>query len=311
MAQWRNRAFLSGSVIAVVVLGAILTSKPEPSYQGRSLSSWLETYGAEMDNAQDVQKGGAAIRHIGTNSLPFLLRWTSYEPPHYGIHRDHIFIWRIRPDEILPLAVQNWIEPSQKGKRANLAARSFELFKDQAQPVIPRLDALMNDRRYPVASRNAVVALTSIGRDAIPVLAAQLAKTNAPNRRLVIRQCALYPELATNVDFILPQLIRCLDDHDPWIRLRAGQSLSQIAQRFQPQPAIVVPVLIQCLRTGSRGVPRISAILGLYEYGVQARAAVPILLQMTADPDEKIRNLVTNTLLNIAPESIANPAPLR
>ena len=61
-----------------------------------------------------------------------------------------------------------------------------------------------------------------------------------------------------------------------------------------------------CLRTGSPDFLRDPAIFGLADYGVQARAAVPSLLQLTADPDALIRSLATNALLKITPEALTN-----
>ena len=195
--------------------------------------------------------------------------------------------------------------------RAYAAAKAFALFPDQTQLVIPPLSKLMNDPRSPVASYNAVIALAYIGRDAIPVLSAQLANTNAPNRRRVALMCALIPVLATNVDSILPELIRCLEDQDPHVRNQAAKSLTRNAERYQLQPDIVIPALTNYLRPGLPLAMRCSAIYGLINYGNQARAAVPLLLQMTADPDNTIRNLATNALLKIAPETITNSASSR
>src|SRR5205823_12852958 len=46
---------------------------PEPKYQGVSLTGWL----AKGSNDGEA---AAAVRHLGTNSIPFLLQWLSYEP---------------------------------------------------------------------------------------------------------------------------------------------------------------------------------------------------------------------------------------
>jgi hypothetical protein len=83
----RRRLFISSLCVLILAFLAFrfFTDKPEPRYQGISLTAWLCTYDsyfsstnfptmAQMDQAAD------AVRHIGTNALPFLLRWLSDEP---------------------------------------------------------------------------------------------------------------------------------------------------------------------------------------------------------------------------------------
>ena len=118
--------------------------------------------------------------------------------------------------------------------------------------------------------------------------------------------CGVRPALATNVDSILPQLLLCVDDPDTKVCIEAIRSLAKISKRYLLQPDLVIPVLTKCLRTGSPDFLRDPAIFGLADYGVQARAAVPSLLQLTADPDALIRSLATNALLKITPEALTN-----
>ena len=79
-AMQKRRIYLGLVVLGfgVVVAGLVLVFIPsrEPSYGGKRLSVWVEMYAtpprkSEADNA---------IRHIGTNALPYLLEWIRYEP---------------------------------------------------------------------------------------------------------------------------------------------------------------------------------------------------------------------------------------
>jgi hypothetical protein len=56
------------TILNVCLLGVVAMNvwPWEPVYQGRKLSKWLEHSGEEADNA---------VRHIGTNALPYLVRW--------------------------------------------------------------------------------------------------------------------------------------------------------------------------------------------------------------------------------------------
>jgi HEAT repeat protein len=194
----------------------------------------------------------------------------------------------------------------RKKTRAASAATAIALVGDQARLAIPELVKLMNDPQCPESSGRAAVALAYIGKDAMPVLVAQLANPAAPNRPEVINSCGLIPVLATNVDVILPLLIRCLDDPNPRVRVQTARSLGRIAERYRLQPAIVVPALTHCLRADSPIALRRSAAKALGNYGAQAREAVPQLLQMTNDPVYFVRTAVTNALMKIDPELMTN-----
>src|SRR5439155_26124720 len=64
-------------VMTAALIG--LLSRREPSYQGRSLSSWVGIRGTEANYTQpyDYEQ---AMRHMGTNAIPYLFRWIEEEP---------------------------------------------------------------------------------------------------------------------------------------------------------------------------------------------------------------------------------------
>src|SRR5258708_5803766 len=60
----------------IVVLGPILFSNREPSFKGRTLTHWL-TMDYLAGSPEQEQEPIDAVRRIGTNALPFLLKWIS------------------------------------------------------------------------------------------------------------------------------------------------------------------------------------------------------------------------------------------
>jgi hypothetical protein len=70
--------------VLVGVASEILPSR-EPVYQGKTLSAWLERYSGNGGPVQpyEIEEGRAeaatAIRHIGTNGIPCLLRMAATE----------------------------------------------------------------------------------------------------------------------------------------------------------------------------------------------------------------------------------------
>jgi hypothetical protein len=86
-----KRARIVIVLVLVVVLGCLMICifrSNEPCYQGRPLSKWLEEGGAalnpslrvfenepQMDPGKALQSAREAVDHIGTNAIPFLLKW--------------------------------------------------------------------------------------------------------------------------------------------------------------------------------------------------------------------------------------------
>jgi len=79
--KWRRGILLGGIALVVALLAAgIFSITREPHYQGKTLSEWLKSYEAAADNVRrDV--AADAIRHMGTNAIPYLVEWAYHGPP--------------------------------------------------------------------------------------------------------------------------------------------------------------------------------------------------------------------------------------
>src|SRR5256885_15128646 len=70
----------------IVACGFFLWARErEPQYKGRSLTGWLRRYESKDGEA------AAAVRQIGTNAIPFLLKWMCYEPGQWRIRWRNAF----------------------------------------------------------------------------------------------------------------------------------------------------------------------------------------------------------------------------
>src|SRR6266481_4935661 len=73
-------AVLAGCGLAFVIALLVFTRASEPRYNGRSLSRWLKI---ERDSMSATVTGNPeaedAVRHIGTNALPYLIKLLDYE----------------------------------------------------------------------------------------------------------------------------------------------------------------------------------------------------------------------------------------
>jgi hypothetical protein len=152
--------FAAGCVVVTICTTALITHHWEPRYKGRTLSYWLERSGnnAVLDRPPD-QEATTAIRTIGTNALPFLLRWIRYEPPFWSEAA------RKRLPETIKTNYLGWTIMYGRGRtRAELAALGLCILHTNANSAIPELRRLVEDRTHPLTAAYAAAALMAIQR---------------------------------------------------------------------------------------------------------------------------------------------------
>jgi len=87
----KRRIYLGvvGVVVLVGVLVVALRPEREPEYGGKKLSEWVDTIWKPMpEGTRDelsysirrFDETPVAMRTMGTNAVPYLLKWTQYEP---------------------------------------------------------------------------------------------------------------------------------------------------------------------------------------------------------------------------------------
>jgi hypothetical protein len=80
----RKRVVLLGACLLVAaLLVSLLARESGPRYNGRSLSKWVVLYDkhAMTQESPEFAEAVQAIQTIGTNALPYLLKWIQQEPP--------------------------------------------------------------------------------------------------------------------------------------------------------------------------------------------------------------------------------------
>jgi hypothetical protein len=185
----RRRVFVVSALCILLAIGlvALWPREREPEYNGKPLSVWLALYADHPTNWTFAQIGGhmtmskfqrlpgvpspdeaaEAIRKIGTNALPFLLKWINYEPPAWKTWSLNTStklqaLWRRIFHAQKSLTVVTY--PPVAKTRADSASRAFYLFGREALPAVKRLNEIESDKTHPDASRRAWIALAEIGR---------------------------------------------------------------------------------------------------------------------------------------------------
>ncbi len=295
MMKARSRFLAWMAVILVIALAGWLVfpkSTPEPSYDGQTLSKWLEMSAAESDAGRvEAEK---AVRAIGTKAIPFLLELIRYEPVQ-------------GKEELLPNQFSDRMWNDEKDDLAALACVGFRILGAEAEPAIPELCRIMNAPAADHSSPRAMCALHDIGPKAfLPVV---FALTNQPwivlkygvNDPDWMRRCAT--SLGTNTRPALPVLLETLNHGNNWVSSRAAMILCSL----KLEPGLVAQSVQPSLQHSNPRVRALAAsILEVLRH--QPDPEIEMALLVFTDPEASItvREHASNELSRLAPQAMSN-----
>ena len=165
----RRRVFIALAACAVVSLILLLwPSQPEPTYQNRRLSSWLLDSGP-FPSGHD-QGAGEAIRQMGTNTIPCLLKWLNYERPAW---RDKVvLVYDKLPGALQNQSLKESLATGRAQKLSEAALWTFELLGPEAASAVPELTRMLEDPAKSALAGRVMYCLGGIGEPARPALPA-------------------------------------------------------------------------------------------------------------------------------------------
>jgi hypothetical protein len=289
MSNGQKRTILYSVILALALLWQFGRDR-EPSYQGRTLSDWVEMVGPSSrwkDSDEEVR----AVRAIGTNCLPTILRWIRYQPSKLGKKMAAVM-------ERLPVGA----EPSSVSiaeERADCAVTVFHILGPRAHAAIPELSRLALTAPDEIRASRCMNALTHLGPEALPAALALV--TNGPSHTRYWAMLTLY-DFGTNAAAAVSILVQCLDDSDRYIANGAEDTLAG----FGSLRTLVVQSLTDAMPSLSASA-RVRAVKIIVRSKAPASDAMPALQRLLIDPKFEVRNEATNALLKIAPEAITKP----
>jgi len=262
---------LIGIALAILLGGLAFTffrpPDPEPSYQGKPLSDWLDAAAYASATSSARSDARIAVRAIGTNALPHLLKLI--EAP-FSENDGPALQWMKERTWISERGREKWGD--QSARRFKQAAEGFNALGNLAAPAIPQLIRLAarHDSTLPVD------ALTAMGPVAVaPLIRALTNNAVDGGGAKPMKLGALYALQRLNYPEAAPNLLFCLDDSSEEIRMKSIEALALIKP---PQPAVVAR-LIQALDDPKLVISG-SAARALGGFGAAASNAVPVLLRM-------------------------------
>jgi hypothetical protein len=164
MKRRRTVLLLLGCVAVVSFAIFIRPREHEPEYNGVPLSEWVAHYHIDGYDSQTFE----AIRHIGTNALPYLVRWIQYEKPRWKTALN--LLGEKLPSSIQRLPLSRWLVHDKAERRAELATEAFRVLGPKARPArdeLLRLAFAENSKSANV-QRRATYSLMSIDQPMRP-----------------------------------------------------------------------------------------------------------------------------------------------
>ena len=252
-----------GISLAVIILLVVRSQQArEPSYQGRSLSSWLEEF--QMYGPEPNSPPAHAINQMGTNTIPCLLNILSYQesPLRKNIRRTtEKYIGRV---SFLEMNSMRIVE----------AAYAINVLGTNAQPAFAALTNLFFVPKHSVC---AAIALAGMGSNGVQVLLGAITNQNFSIRHSAVGGLG---HARSNIETVVPELIKVLTNQESLMRGQATTALGLL----QSQPELAVPALIERISDSDSQV-RGGAIIALGEFGHRAKDAIPRLKEAFNDSD--------------------------
>jgi hypothetical protein len=217
--------------IAIVAWVIVPSRDNGPYYQGKSLFTWLLIEDRLITGQGDITQAQQAVRAIGTNAVPYLVRWIGEETPAWRISLYSSTRARLRfhPTLLRMIVGREWLQ-------ARAADVGFALLGTNAAGAIPELEARMRNSKAMVPAARALGALARIGPPAMPALTNALAEPNHPQRAMVVRRLTtlVVEDGPETRDHYLPIFNQLRTDADPGVRVAAENAIRRIA--LAPRP---------------------------------------------------------------------------
>jgi hypothetical protein len=218
---------LGAGLVLTAVLWAVLRDR-EPTYDGRTLSEWVDLSGKGVGGA------AKAIRRMGTNTFPVVLKWLRSEPAPWKAK------W-LRRVSVGPVWARqgylvNWLDDVPARTRSGRAHHVIVILQEEAAPIAPDLLKLSYGKSEFVANR-ALGALGYMRTKGLPNLLRAVRDPNHPHREYAVQQVGMVLQRNPTSTNAVQALLECTADKDAGLQVQASVALAYWASR-QPAGAV-------------------------------------------------------------------------
>lgn len=241
MSKKKRIIIVTGLLLALIV-GSLLwraSGPPEPVFEGRTLTSWLDHHvptsaASPPYGSPGWKKADEAIRHIGTNAIPTLLEMIRA---------------RDRPAWVVKFmdTVRGFGFPVRKYRHAMArheeAEYAFEMLGTNAIAAVPELIRIYEQNISPSSQRCAALSLGHIGREAQAALPALFGNFTHTNSDVRFHAVSAVMNIGGEPGVVVPALTRALKDPSVNVRWNALSGLSRFGGHARP----AVPEILKML----------------------------------------------------------------
>jgi hypothetical protein len=304
------------SIVLVVLLVALIglvawlvLPERQPVHRGMPVFAWIRDGYFRSATGVTPQQANEAVLAVGTNGVPYYMSLLETGPDLPLKHR--MLEWTYR--HVYPRLD---LTSADVRLRRAIGACALSILGAQAKEAIPALTNLVTNGEADQKGM-AAEALADIGLHGVPFLTNQLINPKSESRTLCFQVLGRYseprylcgqakPRAPEEVDaagrILVPMFVAHLNDADTEMQ---ANSIT-LAGMFAGQPKVVVPILAEHLGNATNTMElRSAALQALGGYGVEAKAAVPMLQQSLQDQDPVIRREAARILKKIDPEAAA------
>lgn len=183
-------------------------------------------------------------------------------------------------------------DPDSEAERIKGALKACGIIGQAAAPAIPEVATLLAE---PGVTSEAAIALSFMGKDALPPLRDALKNSDPVVRREALRSIGKLKDRAPlEVRVVIPLLIGGLEDPDAGVRAVAATYLGIIHEA----PEASVPALAKALTDPDVEVRR-SAAAALASFDAHALTALAALQKASTDRNEDVAREATRTIVKL------------
>jgi hypothetical protein len=289
MRKGRRVLLIVGGLAAACLLVVVLSpSEKEPEYHGKKLSKWVLALDdpRPSDEAADPAGASEAIRALGTNAIPLLVKWIAYDPSDYRVNFSKLLAGlRFDPRQRSLRRLE--------GRTAN-SVTAFRCLGSVGVPAIPQLYFIMINGPSISATTRARDSLAFIGEPAVPFLLTALTNNQYQLRSQIPGTFAFMGMQGIDVRPAIPILISLLKDADQLTSESCAGALAQLG-RYGMERDTIVAALIEATHDAKPKVRR-QAVIALSKLGDPSKTVIEALIHSMDDPEMEVAMYATQVL---------------
>ena len=213
---------LASAVAALVEPGSAINAAAEPAHDGRTLGDWLRLLSPPPYRDEQPGAAAVAIQQMGSNAVPWLVRWATYDTP----------AWKIQLYEAINPILQRLSQRHRLGdvdkkRRAQAAIYALIALGPRATSAAGDLSKMLEGTNPTPAAVWAPMALASMGEAGLPWLLRALTN-NALTPTMRCRVGNYIGGMGVNARSAVPFLKQASTHVNPSVRFRATAALRKI-----------------------------------------------------------------------------------